>query len=80
MQGSTAPQGRGGAPGGAAAPAAAETKSEKLGDGVYLITGGYAVVAVDFRDYVAIVESGEVNLWSGWPPSKPAVAGGDAPR
>jgi glyoxylase-like metal-dependent hydrolase (beta-lactamase superfamily II) len=55
----TAPQGRGGAPGGGAAPPAAETKSEKLGDGVYLITGGYAVVAMDFKDYIAIVESGQ---------------------
>src|SRR5262245_5491294 len=55
----TAPQGRGGAPGGAAAAPAAETKSEKLGDGVYLITGGYAVIAIDFKDYIAIVESGQ---------------------
>jgi len=38
---------------GAAAP------SEKLGDGVYLITGGYAVIAVDFKDYIALVESGQ---------------------
>ena len=51
------PQGRGGAPAaGAAAPAA---QSEKLGDGVYLITGGYAVIAIDFKDYIAIVESGQ---------------------
>jgi glyoxylase-like metal-dependent hydrolase (beta-lactamase superfamily II) len=48
--------GRGGAP--AAAPAAA-TKSEKLGDGVYLITGGYAVIAIDFKDYIACIESGQ---------------------
>src|SRR5262245_6583922 len=54
-----APQGRGGAPGAAAAAPAAETKSEKLGDGVYLITGGYAVIAVDFKDYIAMVESGQ---------------------
>src|SRR5580765_3903091 len=42
-------QGRGGAgaPGGAAAAAAPQTPSEKLGDGVYLMTGGYAVIAVD---------------------------------
>jgi glyoxylase-like metal-dependent hydrolase (beta-lactamase superfamily II) len=32
---------------------------EKLGDGVYLITGGYAVIAVDFKDHLAIVESGQ---------------------
>jgi glyoxylase-like metal-dependent hydrolase (beta-lactamase superfamily II) len=52
------PQGRGGAP---AAPAAASAapQSEKLGDGVYLITGGYAVIAIDFKDYIALVESGQ---------------------
>lgn len=50
------PQGRGGAPAAAASPAAT---SEKLGDGVYLITGGYAVIAVDFKDYIAVVESGQ---------------------
>jgi glyoxylase-like metal-dependent hydrolase (beta-lactamase superfamily II) len=54
------PQGRGGAPGGAPAAAATpQTQSEKLGDGVYLITGGYAVIAVDFKDHIAIVESGQ---------------------
>lgn len=50
------PQGRGGAPAAAASPAAT---SEKLGDGVYLITGGYAVIAVDFKDSIAVVESGQ---------------------
>jgi glyoxylase-like metal-dependent hydrolase (beta-lactamase superfamily II) len=53
------PQGRGAAPAGAAAPAAPAAPSEKLGDGVYLITGGYAVIAVDFKDHIAIVESGQ---------------------
>jgi glyoxylase-like metal-dependent hydrolase (beta-lactamase superfamily II) len=53
------PQGRGAAPAGAAAAAPATAQSEKLGDGVYLITGGYAVIAVDFKDYIAIVESGQ---------------------
>jgi len=53
-----APQGRGGAPAAAAAanPAA---QSEKLGDGVYLITGGYSGIAIDFKDYIALVESGQ---------------------
>ncbi len=50
-------QGRGAAPGGAApggpAPAGG---SEKLADGVYLIRGGYASVAVDFKDYIVIIE------------------------
>jgi glyoxylase-like metal-dependent hydrolase (beta-lactamase superfamily II) len=54
-----APQGRGGAPAAGAAPANPPAQSEKLGDGVYLITGGYAVIAVDFKDYIAFVESGQ---------------------
>jgi glyoxylase-like metal-dependent hydrolase (beta-lactamase superfamily II) len=37
-----------------AAPAAAT--SEKLGDGVYLILGGYAALAVDFKNYIVVVE------------------------
>jgi glyoxylase-like metal-dependent hydrolase (beta-lactamase superfamily II) len=45
----------------AAPPAAAPqaVSSEKLGDGVYLILGGYAAIAVDFKDYIAIVEGGQ---------------------
>jgi glyoxylase-like metal-dependent hydrolase (beta-lactamase superfamily II) len=54
------PQGRGGAPAAAAAaPPANAATSEKLGDGVYLITGGYAVIAVDFKDHIALIESGQ---------------------
>jgi glyoxylase-like metal-dependent hydrolase (beta-lactamase superfamily II) len=49
-------QGRGGAP--AAAPAPAVT-SEKLGDGVYLILGGYAAIAIDFKDHITILEGGQ---------------------
>ena len=52
-----APTGGVGAPGGGAAPAAAQ--SEKIGDGVYLITGGYAAIAVDFKDHIAILEGGQ---------------------
>ena len=36
--------------------AAASATSEKLGDGVYLILGGYAALAVDFKDYIVVVE------------------------
>jgi len=55
-----APQGRGGAPAAAAeAPANPPAQSEKLGDGVYLITGGYAVIAVDFKDYITLIECGQ---------------------
>jgi glyoxylase-like metal-dependent hydrolase (beta-lactamase superfamily II) len=51
------PQGRGGAPAGAApAAAAAGVPTEKLADGVYLILGGYASVAVDFKDGIVIIE------------------------
>ena len=50
------PQGRGGAPAAAANPPAT---SEKLGDGVYLITGGYAVIAVEFKDHIALIECGQ---------------------
>jgi glyoxylase-like metal-dependent hydrolase (beta-lactamase superfamily II) len=53
-----APQGRGGAPA-AAAAANPPTQSEKLGDGVYLITGGYAVIAVDFKDHITLIECGQ---------------------
>ena len=30
--------------------------SEKLRDGVYLILGGYAAIAVDFKDYIVVIE------------------------
>lgn len=51
------PQGRGGAPGGAAAGGqASATPTQKLADGVYLILGGYASVAVDFKDGIVIIE------------------------
>ena len=32
--------------------------SRQLGDGVYLIMGGYASIAVDFKDYIVILEGG----------------------
>ncbi|MBI3400931.1 MAG: MBL fold metallo-hydrolase [Acidobacteria bacterium] len=56
-----AAQGRGGAggpgrAGGAGGEQAAATPSEKLADGVYLILGGYASVAVDFKDYIVVIE------------------------
>jgi len=51
-------QGRGGAPA-AAAAANPPAQSEKLGDGVYLITGGYSVIAVDFKDHIVLIECGQ---------------------
>ena len=53
--------GRGGPPAAAAgAPAALPpVASEKLADGVYRITGGYVAMAVEFRDYVVVLEGGQ---------------------
>ena len=50
-----APQGGGG--GGAQANAAVPT--EKLADSVFLILGGYASIAVDFKDYIVIIEGAQ---------------------
>ena len=52
-------QGRGGAGGGGAAAGAPPPQPEKLGDGIYLITGGYAAIAVDFKDHITIIEAGQ---------------------
>ncbi len=35
---------------------AADRPSEKLADGIFLIKGGYGSVAVDFRDYIVVLE------------------------
>jgi glyoxylase-like metal-dependent hydrolase (beta-lactamase superfamily II) len=43
-------------PPGGGQPAA--TISRPLGDGVYLILGGYASIAVDFKDYIVLIEGG----------------------
>ena len=47
-------KGRGGAPRAGAAAA-----SENLGDGVYLILGGYAAIAVDMTDHIVVIEGGQ---------------------
>jgi glyoxylase-like metal-dependent hydrolase (beta-lactamase superfamily II) len=49
--------GRGGAPG--ATPSAQAAQSEKLADGVYRITGGYVALAIEMKDYVVVLESGQ---------------------
>jgi glyoxylase-like metal-dependent hydrolase (beta-lactamase superfamily II) len=49
----------------AAAPppaAPSQATSEKLGDGVYLILGGYAAIAVDFKDYIVAIEGPQNDL------------------
>lgn len=43
----------------AAPPPAAPLASEQLGEGVFLITGGYAAIAVDFKDHITIIEGGQ---------------------
>ena len=48
-------RGRGGA-GGPGGGANGEAPTEKLADGVYLILGGYAAVAVEFADYITVLE------------------------
>ena len=52
------PQGRGGAPAGAApaGAAAAPVPTEKIADGIHLILGGYASLAVDFGDSILVLE------------------------
>jgi glyoxylase-like metal-dependent hydrolase (beta-lactamase superfamily II) len=53
-----APRGGGpGAPGGA--PAAPQIGSTKLAEGVYLITAPYNALAVEFKDYIVVVEAGQ---------------------
>jgi glyoxylase-like metal-dependent hydrolase (beta-lactamase superfamily II) len=42
-----------------AAVAAQGPPTEKLADGVYLISGGYASLALDFRDHIVIIEAGQ---------------------
>jgi glyoxylase-like metal-dependent hydrolase (beta-lactamase superfamily II) len=42
---------------GGGAPAAQATPSEKLGDGVYLILGGYASLAIEMKDHIVVVEA-----------------------
>jgi glyoxylase-like metal-dependent hydrolase (beta-lactamase superfamily II) len=49
--------GRGGGGGGAAA-----TTSKKLGDGVYQITSGYRSVAIEFKDYVVVIDAPQAGF------------------
>jgi len=54
IQAPAAGRGAGGARGGAAPPAAVPV--EKLGEGVHLILGGYACLAIEFKDYIVVIE------------------------
>ena len=52
--------GRAGAPGGGrGAPAAPTELAEQVGDGVYLIGGGYVALVAEFADHVAVFEGGQ---------------------
>ena len=46
---------------GGPAPAAGlpPATSEQLGDGVWLILGGYAAIVEDFKDYIVVIEGGQ---------------------
>jgi len=57
-------KGRGGAPPAPGAAPAAAT-SEKLGEGVYLILGGYAAIAVDMTDHIVIIEGPQSDQRAG---------------
>jgi glyoxylase-like metal-dependent hydrolase (beta-lactamase superfamily II) len=50
---------RAGGPGGAPAAVPAPPPSTKLADGVYRINGAYNSLAVEFEDYVVVVEAGQ---------------------
>ncbi len=50
------PPGRGGRGPGGPGGAPPQVESEKLGDGMYLVLGGYAAVVADFKNYIVVIE------------------------
>jgi glyoxylase-like metal-dependent hydrolase (beta-lactamase superfamily II) len=54
--------GGGGFPGGGAAP---ENLIERLGEGVYLVTGGYVALVAEFEDHVLVFEGGQSEARGG---------------
>jgi glyoxylase-like metal-dependent hydrolase (beta-lactamase superfamily II) len=66
----TQPAGRGGGkgPGGAKGgakggpPAAPTTTSEDLGDGFWLVTGGYGAVVANFKNYIVVIEGPQNDM------------------
>jgi glyoxylase-like metal-dependent hydrolase (beta-lactamase superfamily II) len=61
--------GRGGRAGGPAAPgggrgaaAAPASLVEKVGDGLYLVTGGYVALVTEFADHLAVFEGGQSEM------------------
>jgi glyoxylase-like metal-dependent hydrolase (beta-lactamase superfamily II) len=53
--GGAAPGGRGG-PGGGGGRGAAVVADDDLGGGAWVVTGGYAAVVVNFKDYIVVIE------------------------
>ena len=45
--------------GGGGAAAAGDAQTEKLAEGVYLVSGGYAALIVDFKPYIVVIEGGQ---------------------
>jgi hypothetical protein len=45
--------------GGGGAAAAGDAPTEKLAEGVYLVSGGYAALIVDFKPYIVVIEGGQ---------------------
>ena len=60
IQAAAGGRGGAGARGGTAPPAATAAPAaipvEKLGEGVYLILGGYACLAIEFKDHIVVIE------------------------
>lgn len=65
----TQPAGRGrGAPGAGRGPgrgAPAGPMSEDLGDGFWLVTGGYGAVIANFKDYIVVIEGPQNDMRAG---------------
>lgn len=61
-RGAPAAEGRGGGGGRGGAPAAAAVTSKKLGEGIYLITGGYRSVAVEMKDHIVLLEAPQSEM------------------
>jgi glyoxylase-like metal-dependent hydrolase (beta-lactamase superfamily II) len=62
-RGGPAPEGRGQAEGGGGrGGAAAAVTSKKLGDGIFLITGGYRSVAVEMKDHIVLLEAPQSEM------------------
>jgi glyoxylase-like metal-dependent hydrolase (beta-lactamase superfamily II) len=51
-----------GGPGGGGPPAAAATSSEDLGNGFWLVTGGYGAVVADYKNYIVVIEGPQNDM------------------